>query len=362
MKKLRVVLFFLIPAAAFGQGAEPDTAAAFIGVALPETYVLRWVKDGKVFKKEAERRGFRVEVRTAGADQSLQNRQIRNYLDQGAQAVIIACINDSIGPVIAEAAQRNVVVIAYDRLIYDSADYDYYITYNQFEVGVLQAKSIEAELNLKTASTGYPKFITLFAGSPTDRAAYRFFDGAMSVLNPYIEEGLLRVIGPYPKNSTDTANFRRIATENWMGSIAKSRMESVLANEARDITLDAVLAPNDTLARAIIDACKTDDKYRFKLPVICGQDAEYDSFVSIRNGEQTGTVFKDTTRLAEAAVLLAEQILAGQTPSIPDAVLASGDLADIGDTGRKVVNTYLLDPTLITRRNLDVLLQAGFYD
>jgi putative multiple sugar transport system substrate-binding protein len=183
----------------------------------------------------------------------------------------------------------------------------------------------------------------------------------MSVLNPYIDAGVLKVVGPYPKTSKDSANFQRIATENWSGPIAKTRMENLLNNDARNVVLDAVLAPNDTLARAIIEALKADAKYRTSLPVVTGQDAEYASMISIRDGEQTSTVFKDTAKLAEAAILLADQVLKGQRIRIPGAVLASGDLAQIGNTGRKVVQTYLLDPVLVNRSNLRVPVNAGFY-
>jgi putative multiple sugar transport system substrate-binding protein len=204
--------------------------------------------------------------------------------------------------------------------------------------------------------------ITLFAGSPTDPSSYLFFDGAMSVLNPYIDKGVLKVIGPYPKTSADRDNFQRIATENWYPPIAKTRMENPLSGDARNVTLDAILAPNDMLARAILEACKADAKYRGKLPITSGQDAEYDSAMSIKNGEQYSTIFKNTAKLAEAAIILVDQVLKGQAVNIPGAVLATGDLAEIGNTGRKYVKTYLLDPILITKDNLGIMVDAGFYD
>jgi len=346
-----------------GGTSQPTTSGAtMIGIAMPETHVQRWVKDGNSLKAEAEKRGYRAEVQWGNADQTQQNQQIQSFLTQGAKVLIVGCINDGVNSVIAEANRDKVEVIAYDRLIQNSADYDYFITFNNFKVGVLQAQSIEAALNLGAATAAAPKLITLFAGSPTDGNAFFFFDGAMSVLNPYIEKGVLKVIGPYPQTSADTANFQRIATENWQAPIAKTRMENLLNNDARDVTLDAILAPNDTLARAILEACKADAKYRTKLPVISGQDAEFDSMLSIKNGEQTSTVFKDTAKLAEAAILLADQILKGQAINIPGAVLASGDLAKIGDTGRKVVKTYLLDPISVTKANLNVPVDAGFYE
>lgn len=367
MKKLLVALLVLLTAAASFAGAKADSgtaggsAAAMVGIAMPETHVERWVKDGASLKRFAEARGMRAEVQFGNADQTQQNQQLQSFLTQGAKVLIISCVNDGVASVVAEAARDKVAVIAYDRIIPNSADYDYYITFNNFKVGQLQGQGIEAGLNLQAATAQAPKYITLFAGSPTDGNAFFFYDGAMSVLNPYIEKGVLKVVGPYPKTSADTSNFQRIATENWQGPIAKTRMENLLSGDARDVVLDAVLAPNDTLARAIIEACKADAKYRTKLPVVSGQDAEADSVVSIKNGEQYMTVFKNTNKLAEAAVILADAVVRGQTPNIPGAVLASGDLAKIGDTGRKVVKAYLLDPVIITRDNWQTPLDAGFY-
>jgi putative multiple sugar transport system substrate-binding protein len=365
VKKFTLVLLALSAAAVFtacnnGQGNK--SGGALIGIAMPETHVQRWAKDGNALKAEAEKLGYRAEVQWGNADQAMQNQQIQSFLTQGAKALVIGCINDGVGSVVAEAARDGVTVIAYDRVIPNSDGYDYYITFNNFKVGVLQAESIVRGLDLDNAAAGSPKLITLFAGAPTDGNAFFFYDGAMSVLNPYIEKGVLNVIGPYPKNSADTAGFQRIATENWQAPIAKTRMENLLNNDARNVTLDAVLVPNDTLARAVIEACKADAKYRNKLPLVTGQDAEFDSIVSIKNGEQYSTVYKDTLKLSEAAILLADQILKGMTPDIPGAILATGDLREIGNTGKKYVKTYLLDAVLITRDNINVPADAGFYD
>jgi putative multiple sugar transport system substrate-binding protein len=368
MKKILAVLFVLLAVSSLvfaggQQGARSDASGStLIGIAMPETHVLRWQKDGASLKSFAEAKGYRAEVAYGDADQTQQNRQIQGFLTQGAKLLVVGNINDGVNSVIADAARDKVAVIAYDRLIMGSADYDYYITFNNFKVGQFQGQGIEQGLNLKAATAASPKYITLFAGSPTDNNSKFFFDGAMSVLNPYIESGVLKVVGPYPKTSSDNANFQRIATENWQAPIAKTRMENLLSNDARTVTLDAVLAPNDTLARAIIEACLADAKYAGgKLPVVTGQDAEFDSALSIKNGQQYMTVFKDTTKLAEAAILLADQILKGQTPNIPGAELASGDLTSIGDTGRKVVKAYLLEPVIITKDNVSIPVNAGFY-
>jgi len=341
-----------------------ERGKTMIGMAMPETHVLRWIKDGQSLVAEAENRGYFGAVNWADGDQAIQNRQIQGFLLQGAKAIIVGNINEGVAPVVAEAKRDNVHVIAYDRLIQQSADYNYFITFNNFKVGEFQGQAIADALNLGAATAANPRRIALFAGSPTDGNAFFFFDGAMSILNPFIDRGVLQIVGPAPRNSSDTANFLRIATEGWRAELAKARMEGLLVGDAGgNVILDAVLAPNDPIARGIIEALRADARYRTRLPVVTGQDAEFASMMSIRNGEQYMTVFKDTAKLAEAAVLLADQIIRGVTPSIPGAVIAADiGLASIGDTGLKTVRTFLLEPVSVTRdRNFNAPIDAGFF-
>ena len=369
MRKTAIVFFvaFLIAlsfsACSRNDSSKQETGSVFIGLAMPETHVQRWIKDGAALKMHAESRGYRAETAFANMDQELQNRQIRDFLKAGARLIVIGSINEGVLPAVAEAAKQKVDVIAYDRIISNSADYDYYITFNNYKVGQFQGQGLEDGLNLRNADAANPKYIALFAGSPTDGNAFFFYDGAMSVLNPYIKKGVLKVVGPYPETSKDKNGFMAIATENWQAPIAKARMEKLLKEDAKNITIDAVLAPNDTLARAIIEALKSDPKYGVgKWPLVSGQDAEVDSILAIKNGEQYMTIFKDTAKLAEAAVMLADEILKGnKNPVIPGAVLASGDLLSIGDTGRKVVKAFLLEPVFINNNNWHFPVQAGFF-
>jgi len=360
MKKFYVIIFILV--AAFSH-AQQNLKGTFIGIAMPNSYGLHWIIDNKILKAEAEKRGFRAEIQWAEDNQEIQNEQIMDFLNKGAKALIIANVdsNNGLTSVLSQAARKGVPVISYDRLIKD-ADYDYYITFNHSRVGNIQAQSIVSALNLKNISSTNPKYITLFAGSPTDIAANRFYDSAMEVLNPYIDRGVLKVIGPYPRTSDDNADYRRITTYNWEPSYARARMENLLYYDARDVTLDAVLAPNDRIARGIIEACKTDSRYKKQLPVICGLDGDFESAISIKNGEQYSTVFMDTSKMAEAAIILTEQIFLGKEPIVPDGILATGDLAKHYHNGRKLVKAYLLDPTLITKKNLDVLIRSDRFN
>ncbi|MDR2543213.1 MAG: sugar-binding protein [Treponema sp.] len=359
MRKIVAILIVLLLAASFFAGCKRD-AGTLIGIAMPETHVLRWVKDGNSLRDEAVTRGYRAEVQWADADQRIQNQQVSSFLTQGAKALIIGNINDGVGSAVAEASREGAIVIAYDRIIQGTHDYGYYITFNNYKVGQLQGQSIVDGLNLDAGTAASPRHIALFAGSPTDANANFFFQGAMDVLLPHIERGVLTVAGPFPRHYSEPA-FQQIATEGWRADIAKARMEGLLIGDARAVVLDAVLAPNDTLGRAIIEALRADARYHARLPVVTGQDAEFDSIMSIKNGEQYSTVFKDTALLAAAAIILADQLLSGTAVDVPGTILAEGELSEIGFTGTGYVNTLLLDPILITRDNLNVPVDAGFF-
>ncbi len=358
MKKLVMACLIMVIAmgAVFAQGGAEKLD---IGLAMPETHVERWQKDGAALLQEATALGYKAEVAYGDADQSKQNQQIQDFITKGAKLIIIGSVNEGVVSVVSDAADDGVIVIAYDRLITGSDDYDYYITFDNFKVGQFQGRAIEEALNLPAATKADPKYITLFAGSPTDNNANFFFDGAMSILRPYVESGVVKLVGPAPLDSS-SPDFTRIATENWRADIAKTRMENLLGNDAKNVVLDAVLAPNDTLARAIIEALSTDAKYNSvdKLPVVTGQDGEIASIQYIRDGKQYMTVFKDTRSLASAAIKLADALIKGEAPKIPGARLDENAY----NTGKKVVKSYLLEPVNVTKDNYkEVMIDSGYY-
>lgn len=337
--------------------AAPKKGGAFIGLAMPETHVERWQKDGAALLADALAKGYKAEVAYGDADQAKQNQQIQDFLTKGAKLLVIGSVNEGVVSAVADAAKDKTIVIAYDRLITGSKDYDYYITFDNFKVGQFQGKAIETSLNLAAATKAKPKYITLFAGSPTDNNAKVFFDGAMSVLGPYVQSGAVVLVGPAPLSSADAA-FTKITTENWRADIAKTRMENLLNNDAKKVTLDAILAPNDTLARAIIEACSADAKYTKTLPVVTGQDGEVASIAAIRDGKQNMTVFKDTRKLAAATIVLADALLKGETPNIAGARLDTASY----NTGKKTVKAYLLEPVIVNKDNWKaVMVDSGYY-
>ena len=359
MKKY-VLLMFAMLLLAVGIGsvfigcAGEEKGATLIGIAMPETHVERWRKDGESLKEYAMDMGYKAEVVFGDADQSKQNKQIEDLITKGAKLIIVGSVNEGVAEAVSKAKEEGVIIIAYDRLITNSDAYDYYITFDNFKVGQLQGEAIVEALSL---SAGDGKNITLFAGAPTDNNAFVFFDGAMDILSPYVSNGGLKIIGPNPLSSKDSS-FTKITTENWMAEKAKNRMENLLSSDASGVVLDAVLAPNDTLARAIIEVMLSDEKYLSNIPVATGQDGEIASIKMIRDGKQYMTVFKDTRSLAKATIQLADDLLAGKMPSVDGARVDSESY----DTGKKVVTSYLLEPVRVTKDNYKaIMIDSGYY-
>lgn len=352
MKRLLTCLFLLTACAAAGAGE-------FIGIVMPDTNLERWMRDGTMLVENAQAKGYRAEVAYADSDQGKQNQDIQNFLTRGAKVVIVCAISEGVTNAVEECAEEGAMVIAYDRLIPNTDKYDYYVTFDNYRLGQKQAEFIVDAIALKNATTANPKYIALFAGSPYDNNAKMFYDGSMSILWPYIENKTLIPVGPYPKDSKDPG-FTRVATEHYRADLAKTRMENLLNNDAKNVVLDAVLSPNDMLARAIIEACQTDAKYADirNIPVVTGQDCEIASLQWINEGKQAMTIFKNFARQTEATIELMDAILKGQKPSLPDAVYDTESY----DTGVKKVQSYLLEPIVVTKENMkEILLDPGHF-
>lgn len=319
-----------------------------VGIAMPTKSSERWVADGDNMKKEFESLGYEVDLQYAEDVIENQVSQIENMITKGAKVLVIASIDgESLTDVLQKAADQDIKVIAYDRLIKNSEHVSYYATFDNFKVGVLQASYLEEKLGLKDGKG--PFNIELFAGSPDDNNAYFFFDGAMSVLNPYIESGKLVV-------KSKQTSMEQVATLRWDGATAQSRMDNLLSANYADDVVHAVLSPYDGISIGIISSLKgvgygSGDK---PMPVISGQDAELASIKSIIAGEQTSTVFKDTRELAKVAVKMAEAVIEGKEAEVND--------TKTYDNGVKVVPSFLLEPVSVDKENYkQVLVDSGYY-
>ena len=298
--------------------------------------------------KVLKERGYGTDLQYAEDDIPNQLSQVENMVTKGAKVLVIAAIDGTtLSDVLKQAKAQGITVIAYDRLIRDTPNVDYYATFDNFQVGVLQAQSIENALGLKEGKG--PFNIELFGGSPDDNNAYFFYDGAMSVLKPYIDSGKL-VVG------SGQTGMNKVATLRWDGATAQARMDNLLSAFYGKKRVDAVLSPYDGLSIGIISSLKSVG-YGSKdqpMPYISGQDAEVPSIKAMLRGEQYSTIFKDTRDLAKV------------TADMVDAVLSKKDVS-VNDTktynnGVKVVPSYLLKPVVVDKTNWEkVLIDSGYY-
>jgi putative multiple sugar transport system substrate-binding protein len=317
-----------------GSGSSGFAADASIGISLPQKTSENWVLAEGLFNDGLKKAGFKPDVQFANGGVSEQQNQIQAMITKQAKVIVIGAIDGAqLGSQVKAAKDSGAIVIAYDRLIKNTADVDYYIAYDNFKVGTLQGQALLDGMKAKKPNGPYN--IELFAGSPDDANAQVFFDGAMSVLKPKIDDGTLKV-------ASGQTSFNQVVTQGWKAENAQKRMDTLLSANYTSTTLDGVLSPNDTLARAIITSVKQAGK---PIPIVTGQDSEVESVKSIMAGEQYSTINKDTRALVAKTIEMVQALQKGQNPP-----------PGINDTksynnGVKVVPAELLPPVIVTKEN-----------
>jgi putative multiple sugar transport system substrate-binding protein len=341
----------------FAAGALMATAATVayaqdkgaVGIAMPTQSSLRWISDGNELKTALEGKGYTVDLQYAEDDIPNQLAQIENMVTKGVKALVIASIDGTtLSAVLQQAADAGIKVIAYDRLIRESGNVDYYTTFDNFQVGVLQANSLVEGLKARFPNTK-PWNVELFGGSPDDNNAFFFYDGAMSVLQPMIDAGDIAI-------KSGQQGMETVGTLRWDGAVAQARMDNILsANYSDGSRVDGVLAPYDGLSRGIISSLRGVGYGSGDLawPIITGQDAEAPSVKAIIAGEQYSTVYKDTRERAKVTAGLVDTVLSGGTPEGLDTTTYNN--------GVKVVPSVLLTPYSVDLTNYQKLVIDSGY-
>ena len=275
--------------------------------------------------------------------------QIENMVTKGANVLIIAAIDGIDHVRCAPEGSRcgAYLVISYDRLITKTPNVDYYATFDNFGVGVIQGTQLVTGLGLKDGKKG-PFNVELFGGSPDDTNAGYFYNGAMSVIQPYIDSGTIVI-------QSGQMGMDKVGTLRWLAATAQARMDNLLSAFYTDKKVDGVLSPYDGLSIGILSSLKGVGYCTATqpCPVVTGQDAEVASVKSIIAGEQRYTVFKDTRSLAAQTAKMVDQALKGQTVEIND--------TKTYDNGVKVVPSYLLTPISIDITNYQKeLVDSGY--
>ena len=332
-------------------GAMPVAYAAdkgLVGVSMPTKSSARWIDDGNNMVKELKGAGYSVDLQYAEDDIPNQLAQIENMVTKGVKVLVIASIDGTtLSDVLQKAADKGVKVIAYDRLIKKSKNVDYYATFDNFKVGVLQATSLIDALKLKDGKG--PFNIELFGGSPDDNNAFFFYDGAMSVLKPYIDSGKLVV-------RSKQMGMDKVGTLRWDGAVAQARMDNLLSAFYGKDKVHAVLSPYDGLSIGILSSLKGVGYCTAEqpCPFVSGQDAEVQSVKSIMKGEQYSTIFKDTRELAKVTVKMVDAVMSGKQPEVNDTKTYNNEV--------KVVPSYLLVPVPVDKSNYEkILIGSGYY-
>jgi putative multiple sugar transport system substrate-binding protein len=333
----------------FAAGGK-DGGKAKIGVSMPTQSLQRWNQDGANMKTQLEAAGYAVDLQYAGDnDIPTQVAQIENMIVGGCKVLVIAAIDgSSLTEVLKDAKAKKIPVIAYDRLIMNSDAVSYYATFDNYKVGVIQGQFLADKLKL--ASGAGPFNMELITGDPGDNNAGFFFNGALSILKPYMDSGKLVV------KSGQTA-FAQCATPSWSTEEAQKRFENIITSIGygpKGVKLDCVMASNDSTAQGVTNALVGAGYTKDNFPLLTGQDCDKASVKNMLLGLQSMSIFKDTRTLASKVVEMVNAIAKGTTVSVND--------TKTYNNGVKVVPSFLCDPVFATLDNYKkLLIESGYY-
>ncbi|MFC4652325.1 substrate-binding domain-containing protein [Lactococcus nasutitermitis] len=329
-----------------GSSGATNSKNITVGISMPDKALQRWPSAAQDLKKDLEAKGYKTDIQYANSSTSTQSQQVQNMANKGDKYIVIAAQDGTtLGPAVAAANKNGAKVIAYDRLIMNTKNVDYYATYNLQGVGKLQAQAIVQKLGIDKGAKG-PFNIELLGGSPTDNNAPQFFKGAMSVLDSYFKSGVL--VSPSKKGVDD--NFQQVAID-WTQKAAQTEMQTRLNSfYTGGKKLDAVLAPNDAQAFGVISALKASGIDPSKV-VITGQDCETQNIPLIVKGEQYMSVYKSDKKLADTVTSIIYDTVKGKTPKTDST----------SSNGQKEVPTVQLTPQVVTKDNVkSVLVDTGY--
>ncbi|AXG81331.1 multiple monosaccharide ABC transporter substrate-binding protein [Streptomyces paludis] len=319
-----------------------------VGIAMPTKSSERWIADGANIEAQFKKLGYKTNLQFGENVVAQQVNQIENMITKGVDVLVIAAIDGrALSDVLQQAADKNIKVIAYDRLILGTKNVDYYASFDNEKVGVLQATYLVEKLGLADGKKG-PFNIELFAGSPDDNNTRYFFDGAMKTLQPYIDKKQLVV-------QSGQTKLEQVTTQGWDGGTAQKRMDNLITGSYSSKNVDAVLSPYDGISIGILSALKSGGYGTASkpYPLVTGQDAEVASVKSIIAGRQTMTVYKDTRALAQQAVQMADAVLKDKKPEVNDEKTYDNEI--------KVVPAYLLNPVSVDKTNYEKeLVDSGY--
>jgi D-xylose transport system substrate-binding protein len=315
--------------AAGGAGGGVKT----IALLLPETKTTRYEeKDRPLFTDKVKELcpDCKVFYQNASQDPNKQQQQAEAAITKGASVLVLDAVDvSSVGPIVQHANQKNIPVIAYDRLIPDQ-DIAFYVSFDNVKQGRVQAQSL-----LDKLGSADGKSIVMVNGAPTDPSAGDYKKGAHQV---------------FDKSGLKVA--KEFDTPDWSPDKAQVEMEQSITSLGKDGFV-GVYSANDGMAGGIIAALKGAGIEPQSKPVT-GGDSEAAAIQRILIGEQLSTIYLAIKQQAETSAQLA--VAAAQGEMDPD-----GLAKDKVDNGAKQVDSVLLDPIAVTKDNItDTVIKDGF--
>ena len=307
-----------------------------IALLLPESKTTRYeAQDRPLFeaKVKALCSDCQILYSNANQDPAAQQNQADAALTNGAKVLVLDPVDSaSAASIVSKAKARNVPVISYDRLI-TGADVDYYISFDNVEVGKLQARSLDSKLKADGEGSGT---IVMINGSPTDNNAKLFKQGAHSVLD-----------------SSGLKIGKEYDTPDWSPDEAQTEMEQAITALGSNGFVGAYVA-NDGMAGGVIAAMKGAGIKPSTRPTT-GQDADLAGIQRIVNGEQYMTVYKAIKQEARKAAQIAVAVAKGE--KVPPG-LVNRNVSN----GKKSVPSVILTPVAVTKDNVeDTVVKDGFW-
>ena len=310
---------------AAGSTAAPAGKKIVIGLSLDTLKEERWQHDRDIFVAEAGKLGAEVVVLSANSDDTAQVRDVQSLISRGVNVLVVVPHNgDALDRAVTDANAAKIPVIAYDRLIM-KANIDYYLTFDNVNVGEEQAKYAAAHL-----PAGRKAKVVRIYGAPTDNNAKLFKEGQDKVVNQLVKDGKIEVV--HEDWATD-----------WKPDVAKRIMNAAITKAGRDI--DIVIASNDGTAGGAIQAL-IEEGLAGKV-LVTGQDAELAACQRIMAGTQAMTIYKPLKKLAELAAKIAVDVAKGGKPAAGS--LLNNGSKDVPSIFEKViaVNTDNLMATVV---------------
>jgi len=356
MKKAGVFLLVLVIAVTsiWANGSSETQGSSVkkmtVGVCMPTQSSERWINDAANMKKQLEALGYNVDVQFAEDDVQAQVSQIENLVAKKVNCLVVAAVDSSaLVNVLAQAKEVGIPVIAYDRLLMDTDAVSYYATFDNKGVGTAIAKYIEDKKQLKTAKAeGRSYTIEFCMGSPDDNNALFLYNGAMEVLKPYLDNGVLIC-------KSGRTSFKDTCILRWSQETAQQWAENYLSAFYAKEKLDIACSAFDGFAYGIRSALEgAGYKVGPDWTMVTGQDAELMAVKNIISGYQTMSIYKDTRLLASKCTSMVQAVLKGTTPEINDTTQYNNN--------KKVVPSYLCTPVAVDKDNYkSVIIDGGYY-